>query len=203
MKYFIVSLILAITFFSCSKEKRLDKAAEKMQEFVISISNYARSFDPDFIIIPQNGIELAFNNLDPNDGQNSAYMAAIDGFGVEELFYNGTFSLDEERLAMLKQLKASKKIMVSEYVTESSNISDALNRNYSEGFICFARTSSNYHYLQIPDSVPYSNTADINSLSDAQNYLYLISTDSYSSKQAMIDAIASLISMWFFDLFFQ
>lgn len=204
MKYFIVSLILAITFFSCSKEKRLDNAAEKMQEFVISISNYARSFDPDFIIIPQNGIELAFNNLDPNDGQNSAYMAAIDGFGVEELFYNGTFSLDEERLAMLKQLKASKKIMVSEYVTESSNISDALNRNYSEGFICFARTSSNYHYLQIPDSVPYSNTADINSLSDAQNYLYLISTDSYSSKQAMIDAIASTnFDVVLIDLFFN
>ena len=118
MKYFIVSLILAITFFSCSKEKRLDNAAEKMQEFVISISNYARSFDPDFIIIPQNGIELAFNNIDPNDGQNSAYMAAIDGFGVEELFYNGTFSLDEERLAIFSSIK---KIMVSEYVT-SSNI---------------------------------------------------------------------------------
>ena len=108
----ILIFVISTVLFSCSKEKRSDKAAEKMQDFVINISSYARGYDSDFIIIPQNGIELAFNNIDPNEGQNSSYVSSINGIGVEELFYNGTYSLDNERLSMLKQLKASKKIMV-------------------------------------------------------------------------------------------
>lgn len=204
MKHLILIFTLTATLLSCSKEKRSDKAAEKMQDFVISISNYAREQDSDFIIIPQNGTELAFNNIDPNNGLNSTYMAAINGFGVEELFYNGTYSLDNERLSMLQQLKTSKKIMVAEYVTDNSNISDAINQNYNEGFICFPRTSSNYHYLQMPDSIIHPNTTDITNLSLAQNYLYLISTDNYSSKQDMINAIsATNFDMVLIDLFFN
>lgn len=204
MKHLILIFTLTATLLSCSKEKRSDKAAEKMQDFVISISNYAREQDSDFIIIPQNGTELAFNNIDPNNGLNSTYMAAINGFGVEELFYNGTYSLDNERLSMLQQLKTSKKIMVAEYVTDNSNISDAINQNYNEGFICFPRTSSNYHYLQMPDSIIHPNTTDITNLSLAQNYLYLISTDNYSSKQDMINAIsATNFDVVLIDLFFN
>lgn len=204
MKHLIAISILIATLFSCSKEKRSDKAAEKMQDFVVNISNYARSYDSDFIIIPQNGIELAFNNIDPNEGQNSTYMSAINGFGVEELFYNGIYSLDNERLSMLQQLKVSKKIMVAEYVTDNNNISDAISKNYNEGFICFPRTSSNYHYSQIPDSVTHSNMSDIASLSSAQNHLYLISTDNYSSKQDMINAIvATNFDVVLIDLFFS
>jgi len=199
---FIVSFLTVVA--GCSKEKRSDKAAEKMQNFVVNISNYARSFDSDFIVIPQNGVELAFNNIDPNDGENSAYMSAINGIGVEELFYNGTYSLDNERLSMLQKLKASKKIMVAEYVTDNNNISDALIKNYNEGFICFPRTNDNYHYLQIPDSVTHSNTTDITDLSLAQNYLYLISTDNFSSKQDMINAIsATNFDVILIDLFFE
>lgn len=61
-------LIFTITitlFFYCSKEKQSEIAANKMKEFIINISNYARKFNPEFIIIPQNGIELAFRKLDP------------------------------------------------------------------------------------------------------------------------------------------
>ena len=39
------------------------KAAVKMQDFVIDISKYARSIDSNFVIIPQNGPELAFEKL--------------------------------------------------------------------------------------------------------------------------------------------
>lgn len=192
--------------FSCSKEKRSDKAGEKMQEFVISISNYARGLDSDFIVIPQNGTELAFNYLDPDDGLNSSYTLAIDGFGIEELFYNGTYSSDNERLSMLQELVALKKIMVAEYVSDDSKVADAIQKNTAEGFICFPRINSNYDYKQIPDSVINENTNDILSLQDAQNYLYLISTDNYSTKQEMINAIIAtnfdviLIDMSFDDV---
>lgn len=197
----VVSILLLV---SCSKEKRSDKAAERMQEFVINISQYARQYDADFIIIPQNGVELAFNNIDPAEGLNTSYMAAIDGFGVEELFYNGTYEPDYERISMVQQLNDSKKIFVAEYISDNNNIADALNRNYNEGFLCFPRTSSNYDYLYIPDSVPHENTNDITSAAQAQNYLYLISTDNFSSKESMINAIsATNFDLIIIDLFFD
>jgi cysteinyl-tRNA synthetase, unknown class len=204
MKRFSVMIVLSAFLFSCFKEKRSDKAAELMQDFVISISKYARGIDPDFIIIPQNGVELAFNSIDTLEGLNVSYMSAIDGLGVEELFYNGTYDLDNERLSMLRQVKSTKKILVSEYVSDNNNISDAMSRNYNEGFICFVRNSSNYDYLQIPDSASHSNSADITKLSQAQNYLYLISSDNFPTKEDMINAIkATNFDVIITDLFYN
>lgn len=55
----IITLIfLILLLFSCSKEKRSDRKGLKMQEFVIEISSFARKQNPNFIVIPQNGIEM-------------------------------------------------------------------------------------------------------------------------------------------------
>jgi cysteinyl-tRNA synthetase len=204
-KYSAPALLLTMLLLcSCFKEKRSDKAGEKMQEFVIEISDYARGFDSDFIIIPQNGPELAFNYLYPDDGLNSQYMSAIDGIGIEELFYNGTAALDNERLSMLQELQGSKKILVAEYVSDDLNVEDAVQKNTAQGFICFPRTNSNYDYLQIPDTVINENANNILSLQDAQNYLYLISSDNFSTKQALINAIAATnFDVVLIDLFFE
>jgi cysteinyl-tRNA synthetase len=204
MKKIIILASFIFLFSACFKEKRSDIAAEKMQDFIISISNYARGIESDFIIIPQNGVELAYNGTDPAEGLNETYMNAIDGFGVEELFYNGSYSMDSERLPLLRELKLSKKIMVAEYVKDNNDVADAINLNFNEGFICFPRTSTNYDYLHIPDSTPFSNSKDILTLTDAQNYLYLISTDNFQSKQDMITAIsATNFDVVLIDLFFE
>ena len=204
MKNILTLLLILVFITSCFKDKRSDKAAEKMQDFVINISNYARGFNSDFIVIPQNGIELAYNNSDINDGQNASYLSAIDGFGVEELFYNGTYSEDNERLIMLQDLKLTKKVMVSEFVADDNNISDALSKNYEEGFISFARSSNNYHYKEISSTITNENNLDITNLSLAQNYLYLISTDNFTSKEEMISAISNTnFDVVLIDLFFE
>ena len=204
MKRYLYLLIIAISLSGCFKEKRSDIAAEKMQDFVVNISEYARNLDNDFIIIPQNGVELAFNNLESGEGFNELYMNSIDGVGVEELFYNGFFSLDEERLSLLKEIKAEKTIMVAEYIKDESNISDAIERNTNEGFICFPRTSSNYDYLLIPSEIQESNSNDITNLQEVRNYLYLISTDNFSSKEEMINAVsATNFDLVLIDLFFE
>jgi len=200
----VIIFFTTLVLLSCSKEKRSDVAAKKMQDFVISISDYARSFDPDFIIIPQNGVELVFNNAEPDDGFNTSYMSAIDGLGVEELFYYEVFALDPERLSMLRKIEDLKKIMVSEYVTNNSDISAAFDQNYNEGFICFVRDKSNYDYKEIPNNIVNENSYDITDLSLAQNYLYLISTDNYSSKQEMMNAISlTNFDVVLIDLFFD
>ncbi len=200
--FFILPLIL---YAGCSKDKKSDKAAEKMQEFVIHISNYAKDFNPDFIIIPQNGIEIAFNHTEPDDGLNFIYLTAINGFGIEELFYNGDYSVDQERLSMLRQLKGHcEKILVSEYITHDNQVPDAIQKNANEGFLCFPRTKKNYDYSFIPAGITNPNPDNITNLSMASNYLYLISTDNYASKQEMINAIsATNYDIVLIDLFFN
>ncbi len=199
----ILSCILLLILTGC-KEKKTERNAGKMQQFVTDISSYARSLNPDFIIIPQNGIELAFNNTDPDEGVMSSYLSSINGIGVEELFYDGNLSVDNERLSMLKKLAASKKIMVSDYISDNSNIPDAIGRSKNEGFISFPRRPDNYDYMFIPQSVTDENREDITSLNDAKNYLYLISTDNFTRKQSMLSAIeATNYDVILIDLFFE
>lgn len=203
MKKLIICVLSVLCFTGC-KEQKTNVAGEKMQAFVIDIAQYAKGLNPNFIIIPQNGAELAFNHLSPEEGTNAAYLAAIDGIGVEELFYNGAYAPDNERISMLQQLKNNKKIMVSEFVNENVNVADAIQRNRNEGFICFPRTKDNYHYKEIPDTATQANADNITSLSQAKNYLYLINSENYTSKSAMIQAIASTnFDVILIDLFYN
>jgi len=55
-----------------------------MRNFVKKISDYAKSRDPNFAIIPQNGLEITRGE----DGSPAwSYLASIDGAGREELLY--------------------------------------------------------------------------------------------------------------------
>lgn len=191
IKLFLCLLCFALFLLNCNKSKKSDDAAIEMQNFVIEVSNYTHTLNTNFIIIPQNGIELNFNNVSPEEGVNDNYITAIDGQGVEELFYNGTLQVDNERISMLQDIKGNVTVMVADHVSTNSNVPDAFQRNTSEGFIAFPRTMSNYDYLEIPDSAFNENADDITLLSDAKNYLYLISSDEFSSKQAMLTAIAA------------
>ena len=204
-RVFFIAVFAGILPAGCNDDEKTDENAKRMQQFVIQISDYARGIKQDFIIIPQNGTELAFNGTEPNEGMMSSYISAIDGIGIEELFYNGKLSVDQERLSMLRTLRTSVKIMVSDFVSDNANISDAIKRNKNEGFISFPRAAENYHYEQIPaGSITDENTNDIHALTDAKNYLYLISTDNFSSKQAMIQAIACTnYDVVLIDLFFE
>jgi cysteinyl-tRNA synthetase len=189
MRTFPFFLIIGLSLFSC-KAKKTEKAGVRMQDFIIAISNYARTQDPDFILIPQNGEEVLFNDVDPDKGLNPALIEAIDGFGVEELFYNdGSYAPDDYRLGMLRQVNSSLKVMVADYLSDDGNYNDAFQAADAEQFIAFPRYYSNYDYKAIPSTVYHENANNIQTLAQAQNYLYLISTDNYSDKASFLAAI--------------
>lgn len=182
-------LLIALSGFAC-KERKTVKAGVKMQDFVIAISKYARSQDPDFILIPQNGEEILFNDIDPEKGLRADLIQAINGYGIEELFYNnGSFAPDDYRLGMLRQVKSSVKVMVADYLGNDSDAPNAFQAADGEQFIAFPRYNSNYDYKYIPATVFHENADDIQTLAQAQNYLYLISTESYADKGSFLSAI--------------
>lgn len=204
MKKYIFALPVVLLFAFSPRESKTAKAGLKMQEFVINTSKYARSIKPGFIIVPQNGAELAFNKLNPDAGFNTAYMDAIDGFGIEELFFNGKSKVDQYRLQMLRQLKAKKKIMVSEFITQEDATNSIIQKNKDEDFISFIRNANNEGYRDIPTAITNENTNDIAKLCDAKNYLYLINSSNYKTRFYYLKAIAETnFDVVIMDLFFH
>lgn len=202
-----LSIVFSLLFSNCSKEKKAERKAPKMKEFVIEISKYAKGINPNFAIIPQNGVELLGKNESVDEGLDTDYLKAIDGIGVEELYFDGGVSSAEDRdyrLTFLRLAKDQIKVLVSDYISDNSNIITSINSNYQEGFITFPRSSDNYDYNHIPDSVIHENSNDIVNLTNAQNYLYYIGADGYASKSDMISAINQTnFDVVLIDLFFD
>jgi len=164
-----------------------------MQQFVIDIADAAHNVNPKFIVIPQNGIELAYDEGDRKTPAiaDADYINAVNGLGVEELFYNekgAKITKDpDDRLGMLQTItttaKKSVKIMVSDYVLNSSARADSIALNSAQGFISFPRDKDNYDYKFVPtEAITNVNSNDITDLSKAQNYLYLINSDDFVQK---------------------
>jgi len=191
---------------SLHTEKKQDvnvNAADKMQKLVISISEYAKKVKPGFLIIPQNGVELAFKKADYKNDINQKYLDAIDGLAVEELFYYETLNIDSLRLESLRKLKGIT-VMNSDFVKNDRDVSDAKRRNKDEGFVPFIRTESNYHYHTIPDFIPNKNFNNIDKLTEIKNYLYLINPEQYETKEEYVEALSKTdYDMVTVDLFFD
>jgi cysteinyl-tRNA synthetase len=197
-------VFLLVIVFACSKDKKIDRAGPKMQDFIRDISTYAREIDEDFIIIPQNGIELAHIDVNPENELDTYFLSFIDGFGMEELFFNGNAVDDDGRLTTARKVVSSKKILVSDYTNTSANQVEAKSKNAQEGFLSFPRTENNYDYMYIPNDIENENNNAITKLSDAQNYLYLISTANYSTKSSFLSAIAATnFDVVIIDLFYD
>lgn len=186
---FISCMLLTLLVFSCSKERRSTNAGLKMQDFIVELSEYAKGQKPGFAIIPQNGAELLFRNLDDTEAMDDRLLSAIDGIGIEELFYNGAFEPDDYRLQMLLQAKSKILVLVADYTANQNELNQSYVYNTDAGFLAFPRDSSNYDYIKIPAYVHQENNNDVTQLKDAKNYLYLISNEQFADKEAFLEAI--------------
>lgn len=186
MRLLLILSIILLGFSAC-KKKKVSKAATKMQNFIIEIADYSRTFDSDFIIIPQNGAELLYTDGEEENGLNSNFISHINGYGMEELFYNGGYEKDDYRFNLLKN--SGVKGLIADYLDDNSNTTNAFNYASNENWISFPRTSDNYDYKNIPSTIFNENTDNITNLSQAKNYLYLISTNNYTSKADFLNAI--------------
>lgn len=203
-KLIFVFLSFVLILLSCRKDKKVEKAGVKMQSFIQNISCFARQYKSDFIVIPQNGIELAFNDLTIEDGVNTNFLQTINGFGIEELFYNGDELENDGRLEMCRNINGQKKILVSDYTNTFNGYENAKLKNNYENFLSFPRSENNYDYQDIPIDIQNENSTNILTLEDAKNYLYLISSNLFLSKSAILEAIAATnFDAVILDLFFE
>jgi cysteinyl-tRNA synthetase len=114
-----------------------DTLGAKMATLITRISAYAKQRAPRFAIVPQNSPELQ---------RFPGYTAAIDGIGIEELFYLAT---DEpctqdfcsENLDAVRTLhRAGKFVLAVDYAGRSDDVARACARYRAEGFSGYVTT---------------------------------------------------------------
>ena len=171
---------------------------QRMRELVISLGRYARTVDPEFIVVPQNGNELL--TLDGKIGSSPAldYIRAIDGIGREDLFYGYTgdnretpseaihYMLPYLQLALDSELT----VMVIDYCRQRPQVDDSYRRNQREGFISFAAPRRNLTVIPgYPNPIFAEHPGDVTALSQARNFLFLINPDAFSGKESFLEAL--------------
>jgi cysteinyl-tRNA synthetase, unknown class len=216
-KLLIMACIAALTSCSSSDEESsgnngiVGNYRQDMREFVIGISQKAKSVKPGFAVIPQNGIELVSSNGDEDGSPVISYLNAIDGNGQEDLFF-GYVSDDQptpaEDNAYLRGLldiskNSGKTILVTDYVSTPSKINSSYQQNEAAGYVSFAATERALNI--IPAGQPHNvNANNITALNQAKNFLYLINPENFVSKQAFIAAVgATNYDALIMDLFFE
>ena len=212
-KLFFVGGILTVFLISCGKDDIIDDPRQAMREFVIGISTYAKSTQPDFVVIPQNGVELVSTNGEEDGAPHGEYLNAIDANGQEDLFYG--YNRDDRatpgdenswlRAFLDISKNAGNTILVTDYCSTHSNMDDSYYQNHVRGYVSFAADHRELDHIPgYPDPVYSENNLEITSLSEVQNFLYLINPENFSSKVNFIDAVTSTnYDLLIMDLFFN
>jgi cysteinyl-tRNA synthetase len=103
----------------------------KMVDLIARISQYAKRARPGFLVFPQNSPELQ---------AYPGYTAAIDGIGMEELFFRATDEqctqdFCQENLDDTRKLRSAGKLVLAvDYARSAGNVGRACQRYRDEGF---------------------------------------------------------------------
>ncbi len=186
---------------------------QQMRDFVQGISRYAKSENPVFCIIPQNGAELISSTGDETGSADMNYINAIDGIGQESLFYG--YQADDIKtpadvlqwtsifLDMAKTHGIT--VLVTDYCYSPSNIDDSYAENDKKGYVSFAADHRELDDIPgYPPAIKNENSNIITNLAQVQNFLYLINPGLFSSRQDFVDAITNTnYDLVIIDFFFN
>ena len=184
-----------------------------MRSLVADLSAWSKARHPGFVILPQNGHELATSSGDGEGQLQADYLAAIDGAGQESLFYGyagddqPTPPDDTEFLLGLLALYESQgvQVLVTDYAFDPVKMTDSYDRNSEQGFISFAADHRALDNVPGHPGAPFnSHSGDVTSLAEARNFLYLINPAEFSDRTSYLAALAAVDhDILLLDLFFQ
>jgi len=112
------------------------EARTDMMDFVKDMATYARVTRgvSDFLVFPQNGDDIVWDDDENLDGEGTAYLAAISGIGVEDVFYDETTvqpapETDYRKSALAHFVNAGLPVLSVDYVWDKSNPTSAANES--------------------------------------------------------------------------
>lgn len=189
--YLLVSCQLPDDNLSPSKNTYSDE----MRNLVQKLSVYAKSVKPNYVVIPENGLELLKNTYGQPD-QN--YKKAIDGIGVTGMIYGYSTvnqANSEKEMAYFdkylgKTATDSLPIFAIDYCNTLETINNSILQNSARNNKLFIAINKNTNELPLV-SVPLlnENKNNIDKLSTAKNFMVIADLSNYS-KEAVIDFIS-------------
>lgn len=176
---------------------------QAMRDLVQEISVSARSLQPEFQIVPQNGHELITLDGEAAGPPAETYLAALDGVGREDLFYgydsDDVASPEDVQLGIVGfldvALASGVQPLVTDYVRSASeHIADSQMRNAAQGYVSFAAPHRDLDLVpnepMYSEYYPYqSHAGDVTTLSSAKNFLYLLDPSGFSAKAQYLSAL--------------
>ena len=210
---FISCALFSIFLCSCASTVPDLDFRQEMRDFVIEMSEYAKTEKSGFIIIPQNGQDLATTDGEPDGPAATAYLAAIDGQGREDLFYGydaddiETPAADTEWMSGFLGLEEENGVeaLVTDYCSTRTKMDDSYTKNAALGYISFAADSRDLDRIPDYPLEPYNKkNDDITSLSEAKNFLYLLDPSGFASKDDYLNQLAATnYDLIIMDLFYE
>lgn len=208
-----LSLISACLSDNPDKESADTEYRQEMRLFVQNISAYAKSINPNFLVIPQNGQELVTDTGEPNGIPNLIYLGAIDAVGREDLFYgykgDNRPTPDRETQYMLSLCLICEQngveVLTTDYCSSKSKMLKSYQLNEQQGFISFAADHRNLDNIpSYPSSAYNENDNDIDNIAQTKNFLYLLNYEEFDTKQAFISSVSDTnYDVIIMDLFFN
>ncbi|MBF0430051.1 MAG: endo alpha-1,4 polygalactosaminidase [Fibrobacteria bacterium] len=208
--YLALSLSGCIGSDENSRDEDLDYK-QLMRTFVQDLSSWAKTQSPGFLIIPQNGHELATTTGETDGEAATTFIASIDGAGQEDLFYGygndnqATPASDNNYLLNFLNIYEANgvEVLVTDYCSTPSLMDKSYTDNLSHSFISFAADHRNLDNIPTYPDLPHNvNSNNITTLSEAQNFLYLLDTKAFSNKDAFTDALsATNYDLFIIDLY--
>ncbi|MBI5092418.1 MAG: endo alpha-1,4 polygalactosaminidase [Candidatus Hydrogenedentes bacterium] len=195
------TLALAATPFQCpwlNQEAPPRDYRQDMREFVQNIAGYAKATHPSFAVIPQNGQELLTQDGNSGGALATAYVAAIDGVGREDLFYGYTAddlatppSDHDYLLGFMQRAHAQGlTVLVADYCSTPSKVDNSYAQNAALGFISFAANQRNLTSIPPYPATPYNvHSGDVTVLGQVKNFLYLLNPGEFASKAGFLGAL--------------
>jgi cysteinyl-tRNA synthetase len=135
-------------------ERTRIQARIDMYNFLKELRNYAivNRGKTGFLIFPQNGADIIYDEKEVIDSLGQQYLSACDGIGQEDIWYMGTMIQSQKSYDWLTKLldvfKAHDKLVLSvDYVWDSANADSTANKNryndyytkvYGRGYIPYA-----------------------------------------------------------------
>jgi len=82
------------------------------------------------------------------------------------------------------------RVLVTDYCSAVSYVDASYRRNQENGFLSFAADKRNLTAVpKYPNAPHNANAKDINTVADAENFLYLINSEKFSTKRQFIDTV--------------
>lgn len=140
------------------------EAAARMIDFITAMTTHARSFNPEFLIIPQNAPFIIDALEDEDHPRRDAYIAAISAIACEDVFFRGSkaenngLKPDKHVLKILEAnfLDSAKPVLVVDYINEPEKVDEFYKVAIENRFLPYAAPSRELGVL----SKPYDGSAE-------------------------------------------